>query len=72
MADFFQNIINEHKAAYDENNIRDVVDAYLYEIQQAENESRDYQLFQGKNKGEQKSIFSIDFLKEHITLGALT
>lgn len=57
MGDFFQDIINEHKAAYDENNIRDVVDAYLYEIQQAKNESRDYQLFQGKNKGEQKSIF---------------
>lgn len=65
MGDFFQDIINEHKAAYDENNIRDVVDAYLYEIQQAKNESRDYQLFQGKNKGEQKSIFSIDSQRIH-------
>lgn len=52
MANFFQDIINEHRATYNESKIRDIVDAYLYEIQQAKNESRDDQLFEGKNKGE--------------------
>ncbi|KYN50480.1 Cytochrome P450 18a1, partial [Trachymyrmex cornetzi] len=50
MAEFFQEVINEHKATYDENNINDILDAYLYEIQKAEEENREDQLFQGKDK----------------------
>lgn len=55
MAKFFQDVIKEHKDIYNENNIRDIVDDYLYEIQKTKNENGNhYHLFQGKNKGEQK------------------
>ena len=52
MAEFFQEVINEHKAMYDKNNINDILDSYLYEIQKAEEENREDQLFEGKDKGE--------------------
>ncbi|KYM93624.1 PREDICTED: cytochrome P450 18a1 [Cyphomyrmex costatus] len=50
MADFFQEVINEHKTAYDKNNINDILDAYLYEIEKAEEKNQEDQLFDGKNK----------------------
>ncbi|XP_018346691.1 PREDICTED: cytochrome P450 18a1-like isoform X2 [Trachymyrmex septentrionalis] len=50
MAEFFQEVINEHKAMYDKNNINDILDSYLYEIQKAEEENREDQLFEGKDK----------------------
>lgn len=52
MADFFQQTVDQHRATFDENNIRDLVDAYLLEIQRAKVEGREAQLFQGKNHGE--------------------
>lgn len=61
MAEFFQVIINEHKATFDKDNIRDIVDTYLYEIQKAQEENREHELFQGKNQGKLKSIFLITF-----------
>ncbi|KAL0108030.1 hypothetical protein PUN28_014950 [Cardiocondyla obscurior] len=53
MAQFFQSIIDHHREHYDEDNIRDIVDAYLCEIKQTEKENPDYQIFEGKNKDRQ-------------------
>ncbi|XP_018310095.1 cytochrome P450 18a1 isoform X2 [Mycetomoellerius zeteki] len=50
MAEFFQEVINQHRASYNENNINDILDAYLYEIQKATDENREDQLFEGKDK----------------------
>lgn len=55
MAQFNEQIINDHKKDFNKDHIRDIVDAYLYKIQQAEEEGRDCELFQDKNKGKQKS-----------------
>lgn len=46
-----QMIIDEHRNQFDENNIRDLVDAYLLEIKQSKQEGRDKQLFEGKDHG---------------------
>lgn len=52
MAGFFQETVDQHRVTFDENNIRDLVDAYLLEIQKAKAEGREALLFQGKNHGE--------------------
>ncbi|XP_046421780.1 cytochrome P450 18a1 [Neodiprion pinetum] len=53
MATFFQETVDQHRATFDEGNIRDLVDAYLLEIQKAKSEGRDAQLFQGMNHDRQ-------------------
>ncbi|XP_011693654.1 PREDICTED: cytochrome P450 18a1 [Wasmannia auropunctata] len=56
MANFFQEIIDKHKRtnSYEvEDSISDVVDAYLYQIKEAEKKNEDHQLFQGKDKNRQ-------------------
>ena len=49
MADFFQDNVEQHRKTFDAGNIRDLVDAYLLEIEKAKTEGRE--LFQGKNQG---------------------
>jgi len=66
MAEFFQKIINQHKTTYNEDNIRDIVDTYLCKIEEAKQENRDDQLFQGKDKGKQKLIFLSNFFQGYI------
>ncbi|PIK53304.1 putative cytochrome P450 2J6 [Apostichopus japonicus] len=49
---FFQNIINDHKSKFDENNINDVIDAYMLEMRSSEvNGSPDPEVFNEKNLG---------------------
>lgn len=52
MADFFQEAVDQHRATFDESTLRDLVDAYLLEIEKAKGEGRATTLFQGKNHGE--------------------
>ncbi|XP_050537443.1 cytochrome P450 18a1-like [Daktulosphaira vitifoliae] len=47
MADYFQTIIDEHRSTFDSDSIRDLVDAYLLEIKNAEDTGTMGQLFQG-------------------------
>ncbi|XP_029723477.2 cytochrome P450 18a1 [Aedes albopictus] len=49
MFDFYREVIDEHKRSFDAGNIRDIVDAYLDEIQKAKAEGRDQELFDGKD-----------------------
>lgn len=49
MANFFQDNVEQHRNTFDASNIRDLVDAYLLEIEKAKAEGRE--LFQGKNHG---------------------
>lgn len=51
MAEFFQETVDEHRNTFDKENIRDIVDAYLVEIEKAQTEGRSAMLFQGKNHG---------------------
>ncbi|XP_077271483.1 cytochrome P450 18a1 [Temnothorax americanus] len=51
MAEFHQNIIDDHKDKFKKDSINDITDAYIHEIRQAENEGRE--LFQGKDKDRQ-------------------
>lgn len=51
MAEFFQETVDKHRATFDASNIRDLIDTYLYEIQQAKEEGRADTLFEGKNHG---------------------
>ncbi|XP_058788911.1 cytochrome P450 18a1 [Phymastichus coffea] len=53
MADFFQETVDQHRATFDGSNVRDLVDAYLLEIEKAKAEGRADQLFQGKNHDRQ-------------------
>nr|DAD54443.1 TPA_exp: cytochrome P450 enzyme 41 [Aphis glycines] len=53
MADFFQETVDQHRATFEEGNIRDLVDTYLLEIQKAKAEGREDKLFQGKNHDRQ-------------------
>lgn len=54
MAEFFQQTVNSHRATFDRENIRDLVDTYLLEIEKAKDEGQEDKLFQGKNHGELK------------------
>nr|XP_018918263.1 PREDICTED: cytochrome P450 18a1 [Bemisia tabaci] len=53
MAQFFEEIVQEHRKTFDNGNIRDVVDAYLQEIEVAEEEGRTDELFEGKDHNRQ-------------------
>lgn len=53
MADFFQETVDNHRASFDPSNIRDLVDTYLLEIQNAREEGREAALFEGKNHDRQ-------------------
>ena len=46
---FYQDIVEEHKTTFDPNNIRDIIDGYILEIQNAKEEGRGEKLFNGKN-----------------------
>lgn len=61
MADFFQKTVDQHRATFDEGTVRDLVDAYLLEIEKAKGEGRATLLFQGKNHGEHSTGFSFSF-----------
>lgn len=56
MADFFQEAVDQHRATFDESTLRDLVDAYLLEIEKAKGEGRATTLFQGKNHGESAAM----------------
>ncbi|ETN60006.1 cytochrome P450 [Anopheles darlingi] len=49
MFDFYREIIEEHKRTFQTGSIRDIVDAYLAEIETARLEGRDAELFEGKD-----------------------
>ncbi|CAL7950805.1 unnamed protein product [Xylocopa violacea] len=53
MADFFQEAVDQHRATFNESTVRDLVDAYLLEIEKAKGEGRATMLFQGKNHDRQ-------------------
>ncbi|XP_076179782.1 cytochrome P450 18a1 isoform X1 [Ptiloglossa arizonensis] len=53
MADFFQEAVDQHRATFDKSTVRDLVDAYLLEIEKAKGEGRAAMLFQGKNHDRQ-------------------
>ncbi|XP_034945934.1 cytochrome P450 18a1 [Chelonus insularis] len=53
MAAFFQETVDEHRSTFDSKNVRDLVDAYLVEIEKAKAEGREATLFQGKNHDRQ-------------------
>ena len=46
---FYKEIVDFHKSSFDANNIRDVIDSYILEIQNAKEEGRNEQLFAGKD-----------------------
>lgn len=47
IADYFQTIIEEHKSTFDPSCVRDLVDAYLLEIEHARDNGKINQLFEG-------------------------
>lgn len=63
MADFFQEAVDQHRATFDESTVRDLVDAYLLEIEKAKGEGRATMLFQGKNHGKAKGVVTIYHLR---------
>nr|WDY85991.1 cytochrome P450 18A1 [Pagiophloeus tsushimanus] len=53
MAQFFQELIDEHKRTFDPSHLRDLLDTYLYEIQKANEEGVGHHLFEGKDHDRQ-------------------
>jgi len=53
MREFCKEIVQKHKDTFDGENIRDLVDAYLFEIAQAKQDGRADQLFEGKDPDRQ-------------------
>lgn len=51
MAQFFQEVIDEHKRTFEPSHLRDLLDTYLYEIQKATEEGVGHHLFEGKDHG---------------------
>lgn len=51
MAQFFQEVIDEHRRTFDPSHLRDLLDTYLYEIQKANEEGVGHHLFEGKDHG---------------------
>lgn len=51
MFDFYRKVINDHRETLDRDNVRDLVDMYLCEIEQAKEEGREGELFEGKDHG---------------------
>lgn len=51
MFNFYREIINEHRIAFDPNNVRDLLDTYLLEIYKAKEDGCDCELFDGKDAG---------------------
>lgn len=54
MFDFYRKVINDHRETLDRENVRDLVDMYLCEIEQAKEEGREGELFEGKDHGKSK------------------
>lgn len=48
---FYKEVIDEHRATFNPENCRDLVDTYLLEIQKAKEEGREKELFEGKDHG---------------------
>lgn len=57
MAQFFQEVIDEHKRTFEPSHLRDLLDTYLYEIQKATEEGVGHHLFEGKDHGKQINRF---------------
>lgn len=53
ISNFYQEIVDFHKSTFDANNIRDVIDSYILEIQNAKEEGRQDSLFDGKDADRQ-------------------
>ncbi|XP_055909303.1 cytochrome P450 18a1 [Eupeodes corollae] len=53
MQRFYRDVIDDHKGTYDAGNIRDLIDVYIAEIENAKLEGRDGELFDGKDHEEQ-------------------
>ncbi|XP_014285841.1 cytochrome P450 18a1 [Halyomorpha halys] len=53
MAAFFQETVDDHRATFDSHNMRDLVDNYLMEIEDAKATGRSEELFQGKEHNRQ-------------------
>lgn len=51
MGVFLQETIDEHRRTFDPSNIRDLLDAYLFEIHKANEEGTGHHLFEGKDHG---------------------
>jgi 26-hydroxylase len=47
MFEFYKEIIDDHRRTFDRDNIRDLVDAYLLEIEVAKEQGRSHELFEG-------------------------
>lgn len=48
---FYKEVIEEHRRTFDSNNLRDLVDTYLYEIEKAKEQGCEDQLFEGNEHG---------------------
>lgn len=51
MFQFYQEVIEQHRATFDPNNLRDLVDTYLYEIKKAKEDGCEQELFDGRDCG---------------------
>lgn len=53
MAEFFQETVDSHRESFDSGNMRDLVDNYLQEIEDAKMAGYDQELFEGKEHDRQ-------------------
>lgn len=49
MFEFYKEIIDDHRRTFDRNNIRDLVDTYLLEIENAKLTNTEHELFEGRD-----------------------
>lgn len=49
MFEFYKEIIDDHRKTFDRNNIRDLVDTYLLEIENAKLNGTEHELFEGRD-----------------------
>lgn len=53
MFEFYKEVIEDHRKTFDSNNIRDIVDTYLMEIENAKLSDTENELFEGNSHDEQ-------------------
>lgn len=59
MFSFYRDVIEQHRATFDPNNLRDLVDTYLYEIKKAKEDGCEQELFDGRDCGKFTFILCI-------------
>lgn len=71
MFEFYQQLIDEHRATLDVDNARDLIDVYLIEIEKAKTEGRAGELFEGRDHGKHRKFKLVYSIAVYLFVGRM-